>query len=117
MKSMNPQGGRLIGFAIFCVAACAGAGAVASPAANVAGAVTVTYSQAELAREDGAKQVYRRIEAAAREACGTFDIRELANWQIAQSCYQRAVNDAVLQVNATRLTEIHRTRSQHSSPS
>jgi UrcA family protein len=93
--------------ALGAIAAGSGIAAVATQEVNVG----VRYSKAELTSADGAARLYRRIQYAARRACGEADGRELKRHFLAQTCYERAVDAAVAKVDEPSLTALHRSRS------
>jgi UrcA family protein len=68
--------------------------------------VTVSYRDLDLSTPEGAKVLYKRIQAAAKEVCGRpeTDLLEQAIWK---SCYRHAVGDAVGKVNSPLLTAVH----------
>ena len=105
-----------VGLAILALGALAGGSslAAASPPADVR-TVTVRYAPAALDSNEGAQQLYRRIQVAARQACGDSDPRDIVHYFLFKGCYQSAVDTAVAKVDATRLTALHR-KAQHTSP-
>jgi len=68
--------------------------------------VTVSYRDLDLSTPHGAKVLYRRIQAAAREVCGYrgADLLEQSVWK---GCYRNAIADAVGKVNNPRVTAVH----------
>jgi UrcA family protein len=107
----------LIGFGLLFAISGPSVGAVPAPSGSDVPRVTVRYSPAELTEQKGADQLYRRIQFAARQVCGSFDSRELALRRVFRKCYENAVDDAVAQVNSTMLTAVHRIRTQRVSAS
>lgn len=71
-------------------------------------AVTVEFSDLDLARGAGVEVLYRRLRAAAKSVCGTNDGRNLNGRQEWRKCYDQALDEAVAKVNNSRLTELHR---------
>jgi UrcA family protein len=125
MSSMNckrPAGGQpLTGFtaaplmtALLCTVAFTATGAVAAPQAT--DSINVSYVAAALTQPENAEALYLHIQRAAKLVCHEPDIRELAAYGVYQRCYARAVDDAVAKVDATALTALHRSKTQHSSP-
>jgi UrcA family protein len=93
-------------------AACLGLGlaclcAVASAADEPVPTHVVRYADLDISHEAGARTLYRRIEAAAREVCHVdfYSYRRLPGND--QQCFQRAVDDAVKQVDSAALAQIH----------
>jgi UrcA family protein len=68
--------------------------------------VTVSYADLDLSSPAGAKALYGRIQAAAKQVCGHAgaDVIEQGIWK---SCYRSAVGDAVRKVNDPLLTAVH----------
>ena len=94
---------------IVIVSAIAGWCSVAVHAQNAAepASVTVPYSAQEANTASGAKQLYRRLQAASRAVCRSYESRELARLALYSRCYQHALRDAVAHVNLANLREIH----------
>ena len=67
--------------------------------------VTVGYRDLDLSTPRGARVLYRRIRAAAREVCGYrgADLLEQSLWN---DCYHHAIADAVGKVNNPRVTAV-----------
>jgi UrcA family protein len=68
--------------------------------------VTVSYADLDISGPAGAKTLYSRIQAAAKQVCGHAgaDVIEQGIWR---SCYRNAVGDAVRKVNNPLLTAVH----------
>jgi UrcA family protein len=85
-------------------------GAPASAAEPTRTAVEVRYGDLNLATEKGATTLLRRIDRAAREACG------LDPWQRGfvragqRACYAEAVGKAVGRVDAPMVTQVYAAR-------
>lgn len=86
-----------------------GAAMAASEArADPTPAVVVSYQDLNLSRPADARTLYRRLEQAASESCGTEPAGiDLARHQAWMRCYQGALDSAVLQVRAPELLAIH----------
>jgi UrcA family protein len=67
---------------------------------------TVRFSDLDITKADGAKALYSRIRAAARDVCelstGTDPIQRMAS----KGCIERAVDKAVKDVDAPMLTQL-----------
>ena len=67
---------------------------------------TVRFSDLDITKSDGAKALYSRIRAAARDVCelstGTDPIQRMA----IKGCIEKAVDKAVKDVNAPMLTQL-----------
>jgi UrcA family protein len=65
---------------------------------------TVRFADLDVAKPAGAKILYRRIQAAARQVCrGSRDDRLLA---VERACIEQAIDNAVRSVDAVALTEL-----------
>jgi len=74
--------------------------------ADATSAVTVRYTQNELATVGGASHVYARIRGAARSVCGDSG-RTLDEQRLWKSCYRAALDAAVAQVHSPLLESVH----------
>lgn len=71
---------------------------------------TVTFNPADLTTERGVRNLYRRIEWAARQVCpdyDPFDRFELNRPSRSLACQRRAIRDAVRQIGSPRLARIN----------
>jgi UrcA family protein len=66
----------------------------------------VHFDGLDLASPAGAKVLYHRIQAAAREVCTPAPARDLAAEAAEHACIETAVDQAVRQVNSVQLTEL-----------
>jgi UrcA family protein len=75
--------------------------------------VVVDYSDLDLSEARDAQVMYARLTAAARTACGNEstarDLRRAADYR---ACRDRALNDAVVGVDSTRLQALHAARHE-----
>jgi UrcA family protein len=71
----------------------------------------VRFDDLNIADPSGAKVLYRRIRAAAREVCARYDNGDRANRTPFQACVEKAIEDGVMKVNAPTLTALVSTRS------
>jgi UrcA family protein len=69
--------------------------------------VSVPYSSADIATEEGAANLYRTLKRAAREVCDVHGIKTLAQRAVAQKCFEKSLENAVYRVNAQRVTALH----------
>jgi UrcA family protein len=101
-----------------------GIGSGLSPAAQagdmphhgqVTRSVKVSYADLDIADAAGARTLYARIKAAAREACGPeparLDLRDTAGYN---ACHEQAVAQAVNRVGSDQLHALHAARSGRS---
>jgi UrcA family protein len=68
--------------------------------------VTVSYRDLDLSTPHGAKVLYRRIQAAAKEVCG-YRGAGLLEQSVWKGCYHNAIADAVGKVNNPLVTGVH----------
>jgi len=69
--------------------------------------VAVQYSNLDLATEQGAADLYRKLKRAARTVCEAYDGKPLEQSIVAQKCFDKSLDNAVYQVDARQLTELH----------
>ncbi len=113
---ITPRGRRVsAALLVFCATAAMVGTAAAAPGGDVKRQVIVQYRPSELSDYTSAQALYRRIEDAARRACRGADLRAMQTFDLRRSCYQSAVDGAVVKIDATLLTEVHRNKS-HGSP-
>ena len=68
--------------------------------------VTVSFADLDLSKPTGAETLYQRIQAAARTVCGgSRHTRDLNVRQASRTCYEKAIDDALKQVNESNLFE------------
>ncbi|GAB3274496.1 UrcA family protein [Parahaliea aestuarii] len=63
----------------------------------------VSYDDLDISSSEGMQTLHYRISAAARDVCGSNDHRITGHLSAAvdnQACYERAVNEALSQINA-----------------
>ena len=84
----------------------AGEACAVSQSAHAGNAVTVRYSDLNLATREGATVLYARINHAARSVCATDDIRELGALAAAKACQREAVAQAVHAVHSEQLATL-----------
>jgi len=75
--------------------------------AYAAPSVIVKYSDLDIARGSGAETLYQRLQAAARQVCGSYDGRNLNAADAWKACYNQALDEAVNDVGNARLSELH----------
>ncbi|HZO22044.1 MAG TPA: UrcA family protein [Steroidobacteraceae bacterium] len=103
-----------VGFAILAFGVLASGNAIAAPQSQTE-TVEVRYTRAALDAPGGAERLYRRIQAAARQACGDSDPRDIVRYFMFKGCYQNALDAAVEKVNASTLTALHH-KAQRTAP-
>jgi UrcA family protein len=85
-------------------------GTAAATPVDDAPSIVVKYDARSLATEPGIRELYRRLESAARRVCPTESSRDLAGGTVAKQCRETAVARAIRQINDPRLAEmqVHR---------
>ena len=73
--------------------------------------IIVRYSDLDLARAEGARTLYGRIQNAARRACSPEEYGIYSLRQNYRACVTKAVREAVGKVNKPTLTALHQARS------
>ena len=72
-------------------------------------AQTVSFADLDLSKAAGAQTLYKRIKAAARNVCGPADNYTFVTPNKAfRKCYDKAIADAVAQIDRPSLTALHR---------
>jgi UrcA family protein len=73
----------------------------------------VSYADLDISKPAGAKILYRRIEAAAREVC-VFDSSKVGRATAQErACINQAIDIAVKHVNSVALSELHSAKAIH----
>jgi len=67
----------------------------------------VAFGDLNLDSEQGVKVLYARLRNGAQTVCSSFEGRDLSFKRMWQTCVDRAVASAVVQVNRTSLTTLH----------
>jgi UrcA family protein len=67
----------------------------------------VAFGDLNLDSEQGVKVLYARLRNGAEDVCSSFEGRDLFFKKIWQSCFDKAVATAVVQVNRSSLTTLH----------
>jgi UrcA family protein len=73
----------------------------------------VSYADLDISKPAGAKVLYRRIEAAARDVCGFDTSSVLRPTAQNRACITQAVDVAVKRVNSVALSELHSAKAIH----
>ena len=75
------------------------------PTANT---IIVDYSDLDLTSQDGSQTLYARLQYAAERACGGAPtIHEMWARRSYEQCFERALNDAVLNIDDATLRALH----------
>jgi UrcA family protein len=75
---------------------------------------TVKFADLDLSKPEGARTLYTRIQAAARQVCSPANLPGVVAKQNYRQCYDKAVNDAVGAVNRPLLSALHHTNGSRS---
>jgi len=85
--------------------------ASAAPQSDLKGAaVKVTYADLNLDKAEGAKVLYRRLQQAAKQACGMSSLRDdraFGSYAEARDCYRTTLDASVAKVDNARVSSIH----------
>jgi UrcA family protein len=85
--------------------------AAAAPLNELQGkAVKVSYADLNLENREGATVLYRRLQNAAKEACGVRSLQvegSLSSHSAARSCYRSTLDAAVVKVDNAKVSSIH----------
>jgi UrcA family protein len=77
--------------------------------------MSVKYVKADLQNPASAEALYHRIQHAARQVCQLPTVREVDLYRLYKACYDRAVDNAVANVDAMELTAVHHSHSRTQS--
>ena len=77
--------------------------------------MSVSYVKADLQNPALAEALYLRIQRAARQVCQQPNAREVDRYRLYKACYDRAVETAVANVDATELTAVHHSHNRTQS--
>ena len=109
MTSITSQTQRLTRAGIAAFAVCSSLVAYSASAEPKAKTLTVSYADLDLSKPAGAQTLYKRIKAAARSVCGPTDRYTYSTPSHAfRQCFDKAIADAVAQVDRPSLTALHR---------
>jgi UrcA family protein len=92
------------------VLAIAAASLVADTAAakeREAASTVVNYSDLDLTSSSDTARLYARLKYASQKVCNSYDSRALRTRDLHAACFEKALNDAVAEVNDARLTSLH----------
>lgn len=74
---------------------------------------TVSYVDLDLGTEAGVRKLYRRLQRASHDVCGSTVLRQvgsLSRLRVNERCYRDSLSTAVDRVENRRLSEIHAER-------
>ncbi|MGH8286952.1 MAG: UrcA family protein [Steroidobacteraceae bacterium] len=90
------------------------AAVLAAPATYDQRIIEVEYGDLDLSSTGGAAALYRRLEAAAHDACAEGDSRDARAAARVRECERQAIAGAVARVDRPTLTALHRGRGNGS---
>ncbi len=100
----------IVAFAVVCIAG--PVSALAGQSSHLIGkSEKVRYADLNVAKEAGAKQLYRRLQHASKRVCGVESLLvsgSLKNASQAKQCYRNSMDAAVAEINNSMLTKIHK---------
>jgi len=73
--------------------------------------ITVSYRDLDLSRPADTHVLYRRLRLAAAEVCPHISSLDMLGRVAAQRCFNAALEQAVLQINAPQLLSLHRAQT------
>jgi UrcA family protein len=107
----NHPFGILSGLILLGTAALSSTTVLAADPPTVA-SLSVSYVRADLQNADAAEALYHRIQRAARQVCQQPNVSDIDRYRLYKACYDRAVDTAVANVDATALTAVHHSHSR-----
>jgi UrcA family protein len=109
MNSITSQTKLLTRASITAFVLCTSLVAYSASAEPKAKSQAVSYADLDLSKPAGAQTLYKRIKAAARNVCGPVDQYTFQTpSKTFRACFDKAVADAVAQVDRPSLTALHR---------
>jgi UrcA family protein len=66
---------------------------------------TVQFGDLDISKPEGAKVLYRRIQAAAHEVC-PIGVPYGTGWGVRHDCINKAIDSAIKKVNSVALTQL-----------
>jgi UrcA family protein len=109
MTSINSKSKRLTRAGLAAFAVCTSLIAYSASAEPKVKTQAVSYADLDLSKPAGAQTLYKRIKAAARHVCGPVDQYTFVTPPATfRACFDKAVADAVSQVDRPSLTALHR---------
>lgn len=86
--------------------------AYAAPAQDLP-QVVVSYGDLDLSSSEGVRELYKRIDFAARQVCPYADARELGQVALNRSCRNAAISRAVRDVKSPQLVALRAEHVKH----
>ncbi|HKS57327.1 MAG TPA: UrcA family protein [Steroidobacteraceae bacterium] len=93
--------------ALVAIAAATLIGDIAAAKERDAESIAVNYTDLDLTRSVDTARLYSRLKYASQKVCNSYDSRELRTRDLYSACFDKALNNAVAEVNDARLTSLH----------
>lgn len=87
------------------------AAARAQQSADAPAHMTVSYADLNLNSDAGISVLYKRLRHAARQVCGDWDTTSLSRGLATAACINKAMSEAVAQVNSPMLTGLYNAKT------
>jgi UrcA family protein len=97
---------RVFGAVIAIVAATL-IGDIAAAKERDAASTVVNYTDLDLTRSVDTARLYARLKYASQKVCNSYDSRELRTRDLYAECVDKALNNAVAEVNDAKLSSLH----------
>jgi UrcA family protein len=96
----------VIGVMVAITAATLSTQSAGAAALDATPSIVVKYDAAALATAAGASDLYRRLEAAARQVCPDDSMRDQARKEVGSRCIKETVARAVEHINSQKLAQL-----------
>jgi UrcA family protein len=93
--------------AVLAIAAASLIADIAAAKEREAASTVVNYSDLDLTQRSDTTRLYARLKYASQKVCNSYNSRELRTRDLYASCFDKALNSAVAEVNDARLTSLH----------
>lgn len=97
---------RVIG-AVVAIAAATLIGDIAAAKQGDAVSTVVNYTDLDLTRSVDTSRLYARLKYASQKVCNSYDSHELRTRDLYAACFDKALNNAVADVNDAKLSSLH----------
>jgi UrcA family protein len=107
MNSMLSKRAALLGFAVLLGGTASNVVLAQDTPDASAPAITIHYSDLDLAQPSGVQALYRRVATAAKTVCEHGNIRDLARYAASQKCFDQAMSKAVEEIGVPQLNALY----------
>lgn len=97
-----------VALAVACLGSVGVTQAAAAEMHTTTQSITLSYDASRLAAKPAAEKLYARIQLAARQVCGTADLRDLRAARYVARCRDSAIASAVASAASPQLLAVHR---------